>query len=261
MHDPTLEPRCVPCSYCRNPDGGTSPWCCTEIECVGNTPGETWDYCDVCAPPAPPPPSPSPPPSPPPPVACPWELPRHSACQKQGATNANQCTQYFYPKDGEYFQCRWAWWEDEPKCIGKGPQCDPKSQGTTSCNCPPTPSPPPPPPTSPPPSPPAGPVCSDWCDAKKHQDKPWKRTPDQDPEDPARCEWKSCSGCPQCDDIHTTVPPTSPPPSPPAPGPVCRDWCDAKKHQDKPWKRTPDQDPNDRARCEWKSCSGCPQCD
>ena len=60
----------MPCSYCRNPDGGTSPWCCTEIECVGNTPGETWDFCDVCAPPPPQPPSPSPPPpspSPPPP--------------------------------------------------------------------------------------------------------------------------------------------------------------------------------------------------
>ena len=64
---------------------------------------------------------------------------------------------------------------------------------------PPPPRPSPPPPSPPPPSTPAGPVCRNWCDAKEHQDKPWKRTPGQDPKDPARCEWTSCSGCPQCD--------------------------------------------------------------
>ena len=85
------------------------------------------------SPPPPPPPSPSPPPSTSPP-ACPWELPRQSACQNQGANQA-QCSKYFYPKNGKYFQCRWSSWEETPKCIGKGPQCDPKSQGTTSCNC------------------------------------------------------------------------------------------------------------------------------
>mmetsp|Transcript_21213 Transcript_21213/g.53987 ORF Transcript_21213/g.53987 Transcript_21213/m.53987 type:complete len:250 (+) Transcript_21213:3-752(+) len=108
---------------------------------------------ESCESPSPPPPSTSPP-------TCRWELPRQSACQNQGA-NQRDCTRYFYPKDGQYFQCRWAWWDREPKCIGQGPQCDPKSpDGTTRCNCRPTPS-----RTPPPPSPPVD--CNNYQDHEK----------------------------------------------------------------------------------------------
>ena len=40
-------------SYCRNPNEGESPWCCTKETCVDSDPS-SWDYCDVCARPPPP---------------------------------------------------------------------------------------------------------------------------------------------------------------------------------------------------------------
>jgi hypothetical protein len=129
-------------SYCRNPDGGKSPWCCTKETCVDGDPN-SWDYCDVCvrSPPPPPPPSPKPPPptppppSPPPPTppACPFEV-QPSQCWNQGATLDN-CADYFYENQigpGDFRQCLWG----PSGCRAGGFSCDAKQQGKPGCNCP-----------------------------------------------------------------------------------------------------------------------------
>ena len=103
-------------SFCRNPDGGERPWCCTKTKCVDSD-RQSWDYCDVCARPPPPPPPPSPPPP-----ACQLELSKPWQCKDQGA-NVNTCSDYFYEKNGDYEQCRWAYWEDAPRsCVPGGPR-------------------------------------------------------------------------------------------------------------------------------------------
>lgn len=82
-----------------------------------------YSWCGPAKSPSPPSPSPSPP-------ACELQLPEQSKCGDQNA-NANMCSDYFYPKDGKYQQCKW--WNKE--CVGNGFVCDRKQQGTASCSC------------------------------------------------------------------------------------------------------------------------------
>jgi len=122
-------------SFCRNPDDGERPWCCTKERCVDSD-RQSWDYCDVCARPPSPPPSPQPPPPSPPPPACQLELSQQSQCDDQGA-NVNTCSDYFYEKNGEYKQCKWAWWMEAPRrCVANGFPCKPEAQGCANCKCP-----------------------------------------------------------------------------------------------------------------------------
>ena len=82
--------------------------------------------------PTPPSPSPPPPsPSPPPPML---ELSGQSECRKQNA-NWKTCSDYFYPKNGEYRQCKWGGWQS-PECAPDGFICEPKKQGTANSKCP-----------------------------------------------------------------------------------------------------------------------------